>query len=62
MMEKKLKKRNPSETEIKVLLNEAVRSVNRKLPSYKRIKKLIVRNEGFAKTTTHKIKRYDQQQ
>ena len=61
-MEKKLKKRNPSETEIKVLLNEAVRSVNRKLPSYKRIKKLIVRNEGFAKTTTHKIKRYDQQQ
>lgn len=58
-MEKKLKRRSLSDTDIKVLLNEVVRSVNRKLPSYKRIRKLIVRNEGFSKTTTHKIKRYD---
>lgn len=61
----------PQTTEIKrslnkdVLLNEeihsavkeAVRAVNRSLPSYKRIKKLTLRFEDFDKTSTHKIKR-----
>ena len=53
----RLKKNNPTEEEIKALINEAVRSVNRMLPSYKRIKKVTVRKDSFDKTTTHKIKR-----
>lgn len=53
----KLKKRTVSEDEIKSVINEAVRGINRHLPSYKRIKKVTVRKEGFNKTTTHKIKR-----
>ena len=53
----KLKKQNPTDEEIKALINEAVRSINRLLPTYKRIKKVTVRKDGFSKTTTHKIKR-----
>lgn len=58
-VEKKLKRKNLSDSDIKKALNEVVRSVNKKLPSYKRVKKLVVRKEGFSKTTTHKIKRFD---
>lgn len=53
----KLKKQAPSDEEIKALINETVRGINRILPSYKRIKKVTVRKDGFDKTTTHKIKR-----
>lgn len=53
----KLKKQNPADEEMKALINEAVRSINRLLPTYKRIKKVTVRKDGFSKTTTHKIKR-----
>ena len=53
----KLKKSSPTDEEIKAVINEAVRSLNRILPTYKRIKKVNVRKEGFDKTTTHKIKR-----
>ena len=53
----KLKKQNPADEEIKALINEAVRSINRLLPTYNRIKKVTVRKDGFSKTTTHKIKR-----
>lgn len=53
----RLKKSAVSEEEIKAVINEAVRSMNRHLPSYKRIKKVTVRKDGFTKTTTHKIKR-----
>lgn len=53
----KLKKQNPGDEEIKALINEAVRSINRLLPTYKRIKKVTVKKDGFDKTTTHKIKR-----
>lgn len=59
-IEKKLKRKNLSDSDIKKALNEIVRSVNKKLPSYKRVKKLVVRKEGFSKTTTHKIKRYNE--
>lgn len=54
---KKLRKSRPTDEEIKAVINEAVRSLNRIVPSYKRIKKVTVRKEGFDKTTTHKIKR-----
>lgn len=53
----KLKAENPTEDEIKSLINEAVRGINRLLPSYKRIKKVAIVKDGFEKTTTHKIKR-----
>ncbi len=53
----RLKKSVVSEEEIKSVINEAVRSINRLLPAYKRIKKVTVRKDGFTKTTTHKIKR-----
>lgn len=54
---KKLKKQSPTDEEIKALINEAVRGINRHLPTYKRIKKVTLRKDGFSKTTTHKIKR-----
>ena len=53
----KLKKSGLTEEETKAVINEAVRSINRALPSYKRIKKVTLRKDGFDKTTTHKIKR-----
>ena len=53
----KLKKQIPTDEEIKAVINEAVRGINRYLPSYKRIKKVTVKKDGFDKTTTHKIKR-----
>ncbi len=53
----KLKKTVLTEEEIKSVINEVVRSINRHLPSYKRIKKVAVKKDGFDKTTTHKIKR-----
>ncbi len=56
-VKQKLKTSAPSDEDIKALINEAVRSINRLLPSYKRIKKVTVRKDGFTKTTTHKIKR-----
>lgn len=43
--------------EIHSAVKEAVRSVNRTLPSYKRIKKVTLREDAFSKTSTHKIKR-----
>ena len=39
-------------------LEEDVRAFNAKMPSYKNIKKIKVREEPFEKTTTMKIKRY----
>lgn len=54
---KKTGKSNPSDEDIKAVINESVRSLNRHLPSYKRIKKVTVRKEEFTKTSTHKIKR-----
>ena len=37
---------------------EQIKEVNRKLTSYKAIKKLEIKKDEFVKTTTHKIKRY----
>ena len=56
-IKKKLKKNNPSDDEIHSAVKEAVRSVNRNLPGYKRIRKVVIRKEEFNKTSTHKIKR-----
>lgn len=56
-IKKKLKKLSPSDDEIHSAVKEAVRSVNRNLPGYKRIRKVTIRKEEFNKTSTHKIKR-----
>lgn len=53
----KLDKSNLTYDEIHKAVKEAVRNVNRALPSYKRIKKVTLREEAFDKTSTHKIKR-----
>lgn len=56
-IERKLKKTAPTEQEIHKAVIEAVRSTNRKLPSYKSIKKVTLRNKDFIRTSTKKIKR-----
>ncbi len=58
---KKLKKNELTKTDIDKAVTEAVRSTNRKLPSYKNIKKVTVRNKDFVRTTTHKIKRGEEE-
>lgn len=52
-----LKSNSPTENEIYSAVNDFIRGVNRKLPSYKRIKQLIIRKNEFTKTSSHKIKR-----
>ena len=56
-VKKKLRKDNPGDDEIHSAVKEAVRSVNKNLPAYKRIRKVTIRKEEFKKTSTHKIKR-----
>ncbi|MBC8543598.1 AMP-dependent synthetase/ligase [Bianquea renquensis] len=52
-----LKVSAPTKEEIWAALQDVVRDVNEKLPSYKRIRKLQIREKEFEKTTTKKIKR-----
>jgi long-chain acyl-CoA synthetase len=40
------------------ILKKEINKLNKKLPLYKNIKHLVIRNEEFEKTTTKKIKRY----
>ena len=42
---------------VESLLREVVKSVNRSLPAYKHVGRLIVRKAPFVKTTTQKIRR-----
>lgn len=56
-IQKKLRKNSISSDEIHAAVKEAVRSVNKSLPAYKRIRKVTIRKEEFDKTSTHKIKR-----
>ena len=48
---------NLTEDEIKELIWKEVKVVNRTMPKYKWIKNLLITDEEFEKTTTHKIKR-----
>ncbi|PKM62764.1 MAG: AMP-dependent synthetase [Firmicutes bacterium HGW-Firmicutes-21] len=48
----------PTKEEIAELIKNAVAEINEKLPSYKRIKSIIIRDMEFEKTTTQKIKRF----
>lgn len=56
-IQKKLRKNSISGDEIHAAVKEAVRSVNKSVPAYKRIRKVTIRKEEFNKTSTHKIKR-----
>ena len=46
------------EENIQKLIKKAIADINMQLPSYKRVKRFVVRSEEFVKTTTKKIKRF----
>lgn len=48
----------PTKEEIYATIKDIIAGVNNKLPNYKHIKKFIIRDEEFEKTTTKKIKRF----
>lgn len=47
-----------SEENIQKLIKKAIAEINMQLPSYKRVKRFVIRSEEFVKTTTKKIKRF----
>ena len=47
-----------SEENIQKLIKKAIADINMQLPSYKRVKRFVIRSEEFVKTTTKKIKRF----
>ncbi len=47
-----------TEAEVQADLEKAIAQINKKLPSYKQIKKLELRDKEFEKTTSKKIKRH----
>lgn len=54
---RKLRKDTVTSAEIKKTVTQAIRDVNKHIPSYKNIRDTVIRKEEFQKTTTHKIKR-----
>ena len=52
---------NINAEEIKNLFQEVIKSVNRKIPLYKHIRYISIRDSEFEKTTSRKIKRHSQQ-
>lgn len=51
---------NISEDELKEIVWKDIKEINKKLPNYKHIKYLILTNEPMIKTTTAKIKRFEE--
>ncbi|MBE6036166.1 MAG: long-chain fatty acid--CoA ligase [Clostridiales bacterium] len=49
----------PVDEDTYLLLKDAIAEVNRKIPSYKRVHKITIRETEFVKTTTKKIRRQD---
>ncbi|MDR0570853.1 MAG: AMP-binding protein [Clostridiales Family XIII bacterium] len=47
-----------TDAEMKLLLKGEIDRLNEKLPLYKRVKRFMIRNEEFEKTSTQKIKRH----
>lgn len=56
-IKRKLRKDSVSAEETEKIITEAVRATNRKLPSYKNIKRVKIRDKDFIRTSSHKIKR-----
>ena len=50
-----------SEEDLKAMIWNDIKEINKKLPNYKHIKNLIVTNEPMIKTTTAKIKRFEEE-
>ena len=48
----------PTKDDIISLINTAIKAINEKLPNFKHIKNVSIRNEEFEKTTTQKVKRF----
>lgn len=59
-VKQKLKVDNISSDELNMLISMEVKAVNKHMPLYKRVRHFTVRQDEFSKTTTKKIKRYDQ--
>ena len=55
-IKKKIKK--PSKEDIANIINTAIKTINEKLPNFKHIKNVAIREKEFEKTTTQKIKRF----
>ncbi len=50
-----------SEEKLKSIIWNDIKEINKKLPNYKHIKNLIITNEPMIKTTTAKIKRFEEE-
>ncbi len=57
-IKEKLGKNDVSESDVFGIINQAVEEINRKLPSYKHVIKLKIRETEFIKNTTAKIQRF----
>ena len=55
---RRLRKDTVTSAEIKKAVTQAIRDVNKRIPSYKHIRDTVIRKEEFEKTTTQKIKRH----
>ena len=50
-----------SEEDLKEIIWKDIKEINKKLPTYKYIKNLVITNEPMIKTTTAKVKRFEEQ-
>lgn len=57
-IKEKKKKQSLTKEEIAKAISDVIKEVNKKLPSYKNIKRINIRDTEFVKTTTQKIKRF----
>lgn len=55
-IKKSIKK--PTKEDITNIINAAIKTINEKLPNFKHIKNVSIREDEFEKTTTQKIKRF----
>lgn len=51
---------NKKEEEYEKIIWKDVKEINKNLPTYKHIKKIIVTDKPMIKTTTQKVKRYQE--
>lgn len=59
-IEEKYKEKRPTDKEMQEIIWNKIKEINKTLVSYKWIKQLIIKKEDFIKTTTMKIKRYEE--
>lgn len=52
---------NLSEEELKDIIWKDIKEINSKMPNYKHIKNLVITKEPMIKTTTAKIKRFEEE-